>query len=160
MSAIVASVSLCYATELSSLLVVGTNKIPSLGKFNVYNIVLLSVIPVLYVRSLGIICLWGVSVCPWTSSLPPPAFGNHHCNVFQLSFWFCFAFSTYKGYYTIFDVYHLAWYPQGPSVLLKMAGFPFSSRLSSSPLLMYICFYSFIRWWTFWLFPHLLYCEL
>ena len=56
MIAIIASVSLCCATELSSLLVVGTNKISSLGKFNVYNIVLLSVIPVLYVSSLGI-CL-------------------------------------------------------------------------------------------------------
>ena len=55
--AIVASVSLCYATDLSSLLVVATNKVSPLGKFNVSSIVLLSVTPVLHVRALGIICL-------------------------------------------------------------------------------------------------------
>lgn len=72
MIAIVASVSLCYATELPSLLVVGTNKISSLGKFNVYNIVLLSVIPVLYVRSLGIICLRVVKCIPLNIISPIP----------------------------------------------------------------------------------------
>lgn len=89
------------------------------------------------------------------SPLAPPAFGNHHCNVFQLQFLVLFCFFHIWGIlYNIWCI-SLGIISSRSICIVKMAGFPFFSRLSRSPLSMYVCFYSFIRWRAFWLLPHL-----
>ena len=62
---------------------------------------------------------------------------KHHCTVSRVQH---FLESIYKWYYTLLplsDVFHLAWYPQDPSMLLQMPRCLVLSRLNNISLLMY-----------------------
>ena len=92
-----------------------------------------------------------------------PGLGKYFSTLF-LRVWLFFRFHIYLtpcSIYLLSGLFHLAEYPQDPSMLSKMAQFPFFTCLNYIPLYMFIThlLYPFIHWWTLKLFPYFGYCE-
>ena len=144
-----------------------TLKICSLSNFQINNIALLTVASILHLTLLeliplktGFLSLWHRhSLAPFPSPWKPPIYCSFQSNCFR-----CLVLvRSQDACLSLSDLFHLLQWPQGPSVMSKMAGFPRFLWPSHIHIHVHTCIsyllYPVICWWTHGVSPCPGYCE-
>lgn len=115
-----------------------------LKNFHICHAAVLTIVIMLYIISL--ILIYSITgtlnlliILLQFSFLLLPTSYNHKSDLLFYEFVFRFHICEIIQYLSLSDLFHLPWCPQGPSMLLHMAGFPYFLRLNNIPLCVGMC---------------------